>query len=385
VKPVVLSDEILPLTGLRFVAALYVFIFHIHLRWPLASESVFLSNLIGQGAVGMSLFFVLSGFVLARRYGDGSGNYRSYLINRFSRIYPVYLVAALLTLPWIGVSLVADSAYGLARQIATLGTLIASDLLLIQAWFPQLFHLWNNSGSWSISVEAFCYALLPFILIGLHRRSERTIKYVAFAAYALAVIPGLTLVLFYGDQGQAFYSLPIYRLPEFVIGVCTALAANRLVVSSAKTAALQLISMCLLIAYLGFVGSVLPMWVTHNWIVLPVIALTIFSTAQSFGVLSKLLSLAPVVWAGKISYSFYSFQLFVLLFLKSHHHTIVEIIPALKDNRLLLLASLGVLMVLAAAGYHFIEEPMRLWIKRASVAKSWAKPASMATPSVQAQ
>jgi peptidoglycan/LPS O-acetylase OafA/YrhL len=49
---------------LRFFAALYVFIFHIHLRWPLAPESTFLSNLLGQGAIGMSLFFVLSGLVL---------------------------------------------------------------------------------------------------------------------------------------------------------------------------------------------------------------------------------------------------------------------------------------------------------------------------------
>jgi len=68
------QKEILPLTGLRFVAAFYVFLFHIHIRWPLAGQP-FLKNVLDQGAVGMSLFFVLSGFVLAYRYADVRSTY----------------------------------------------------------------------------------------------------------------------------------------------------------------------------------------------------------------------------------------------------------------------------------------------------------------------
>jgi peptidoglycan/LPS O-acetylase OafA/YrhL len=357
------SEEILPLTGLRFVAALYVFVFHIQLRWPLAPESLFLSNFLGQGAVGMSLFFVLSGFVLAHRYGDGRGRYLDYLINRFSRIYPIYAIAALLTLPWIGISLVSDSFYGVIRQTAALFTLLAADAFLIQAWFPQLFSFWNNGGSWSISVEAFCYICLPFILLGLSKRSDRTVKCVAAVAYALAVLPGLSLILFYGDNGLAYYSMPIYRIPEFVFGVCTSLAVRRMSVSPSRTATIQMAAMIVLIIYLGTVGPKLPMWIGHNWLVLPVISLTIFSTAQSFGILSRFLRAPVLVWLGKISYSFYSFQLLVLLMLKSHHEAIVKSVPFLADNLILLLVSFVVLIILAAAGYHFIEEPCRLWIK----------------------
>ena len=85
-----------------------------------------------------------------------------------------------------------------------------------------------------------------------------------------------------------------------------------------------------------------------------------------------MLILAPIVWAGKISYSFYSFQLLVLLFMESFHAKIVEAAPALADNRLLLVASFIVLMVLSAAGYHLIEEPMRQLIKRRMNRKSRA-------------
>src|SRR5262249_30868226 len=97
------EKEILPLTGLRFIAAFYVFLFHIHIRWPLAA-SPFVANLFDVGAIGMSIFFVLSGYVLAHRYRDGVTSYRDYLVNRFARIYPIYAVAALLTVPWMGVS-----------------------------------------------------------------------------------------------------------------------------------------------------------------------------------------------------------------------------------------------------------------------------------------
>ena len=51
--------EVRPLTSLRFVAALYVFVFHIHIRWPVAGG--WMDGLLSSGAVGMSLFFMLSG------------------------------------------------------------------------------------------------------------------------------------------------------------------------------------------------------------------------------------------------------------------------------------------------------------------------------------
>jgi peptidoglycan/LPS O-acetylase OafA/YrhL len=49
------ASEIFPLTGLRFVAAFYVFLFHIQIRWPLVGRGA-LENLLAQGAVGMSFF-----------------------------------------------------------------------------------------------------------------------------------------------------------------------------------------------------------------------------------------------------------------------------------------------------------------------------------------
>lgn len=80
-----MRDEIRPLTSLRFLAALWVFVFHIELRWPLGLPEPF-GALIKHGAIGMSLFFILSGFVLGYTYVEGVKSIRSYAIRRFARI-----------------------------------------------------------------------------------------------------------------------------------------------------------------------------------------------------------------------------------------------------------------------------------------------------------
>lgn len=358
--------EIRALTGLRFVAAFYVFVFHIHLRWPLAPAGSWLANLIGQGAIGMSLFFLLSGFVLAYRYASLEFSFKDYFANRLSRIYPVYLLAALLTLPWIGFDPGTD--YGLSRIVA----LVLIDALVLQAWFPQLFPFWNNGGSWSISVEMFCYMVLPFVFRPFRTLARKQLLLAAAALYGLAVLPGLTLALFYGEFGRSFYTLPIYRLPEFLLGALIWFA----VLQGVRIPRILLpVALAVLAAYLGLAGGRLPMWVGHNWIVLPVIALTIFSLATQPGLIGRLLSTAPMMWLGKVSYSFYSLQLLLLLYLKDHHAALVVRFPMLADNLLLLAVSLAVLVGLAGLSYHLVEEPARLWISRWYQRRKAARPA----------
>lgn len=157
------NGEILSLTGLRFIAALYVFLFHIQIRWPITNIP-FLKNILDQGATGMSVFFMLSGFLLAYRYVNANNSLKDYLVNRFARIYPVYIVVAITTLPWLGINFCADKTEDLIFKMAQASLLVMSNIFVIQAWFPQFFSYWNDGGSWSISVEVFCYLLLPFIL-----------------------------------------------------------------------------------------------------------------------------------------------------------------------------------------------------------------------------
>lgn len=356
------EKEILSLTGLRFVAAFYVFLFHIHIRWPISSH-FFAKNVLDQGAIGMSLFFMLSGFVLAYRYADERATIKYYLINRFARIYPIYAVAALVTLPWLGINYVGNSLIDAIKCISQIMLLLVSNIFLIQAWFPQYFGFWNDGGSWSISVEAFCYILLPFLLPSLSKFSMKRLFLIGAVCWFLAVLPGLSAAMFSSPTNVVYYSMPIFRLPEFLIGTCTYLAI-RLGFACRWGASLQVAILVVFLLYLGAAGAAMPLYVGHNWIALPVIAFIIFSLSNGKGLVAAILTSRAFVWLGKISYCFYSFQSLIILLLISHHDKLIQAVPALSNNKLLAITSLTVLVVLSASGYYLIEEPARQWIRR---------------------
>src|ERR1035437_3206239 len=128
--------EVKPLTSLRFFIALYVFFFHMQINWPFIHE-IFVSNVLYQGAVGMTFFFMLSGFILAMHYQEK--DVKKYAVARFSRIYPIYFFAALVTVPWIGVSSLALWSHGFSLKFLLSFFLVFLNIFLLQAWFPLHF------------------------------------------------------------------------------------------------------------------------------------------------------------------------------------------------------------------------------------------------------
>lgn len=90
------------ITGLRFFAALHVVLFHYAVR-TLGATSAVAGHVVSFGFVGVSFFFVLSGFILAYSYApraaEGAVAPRPFYASRVARIYPLYLAALLIALP----------------------------------------------------------------------------------------------------------------------------------------------------------------------------------------------------------------------------------------------------------------------------------------------
>ena len=95
--------SIKPLTSIRFLAAFYVLLFHCLRRWNIPVIPKFIQNIVTMGPMAMSLFFILSGFILCYNYYEMNFkvSYIDFLIKRFARIYPIYLIASILTIPFI--------------------------------------------------------------------------------------------------------------------------------------------------------------------------------------------------------------------------------------------------------------------------------------------
>lgn len=337
--------EISSLTSLRFFAAFYVFLFHIHIRWEI-TQNIYLSNILSCGAVGMSVFFILSGYILSYRYNNEplEMEIKSYYKNRFARIYPVYFIAALITLPWIG-----------SHNIGTIAFLLFANIFLVQAWFPQLFHFWNCAGSWSISAEAFFYSTFPFLRKIIKNLAFKNLVMFTGLIYLSSITPGISTILF-TQKFEAYYSLPIYRIPEFVFGICI-FELSRNIKNSNYDIPIILTTIAMFF-YLSFSNA--HIYITHNWIIVPAIGvIIIFLEKSTSGVMAKFFRSKIFNWLGKISYCFYSFQgllIFVLLEIygqnSNHKMYVIELFYILT-----------ILIIISAVGYHLIEEPFRKKIR----------------------
>jgi peptidoglycan/LPS O-acetylase OafA/YrhL len=107
------------LTGVRFLAAFAVVIYHLQLS-HLAAFPPMLAPVVALGRDGVDLFFVLSGYVIAYNYGpwfaEGVTRRWDFLWIRFARIYPLHLVCLLLATP-IGLLIVLPSS-GMPAPVA---------------------------------------------------------------------------------------------------------------------------------------------------------------------------------------------------------------------------------------------------------------------------
>ncbi len=167
------SETFPALNGLRFLAAFAVVIFHYAPRVDAYTRlNDFVKNVIDQGPCAVSFFFILSGFLLGYRHLSGGSRKQTasdFYWSRFTRLYPVYLLAFLLFLP------VAVQRYLLNPLPAAAGhhTFLFSAVLsclMLQSWTP-LAQAWNGP-SWSLSVEAFLYFIFPFAVPRVSKLSD---------------------------------------------------------------------------------------------------------------------------------------------------------------------------------------------------------------------
>lgn len=361
-----MQKEILQVTSLRFLAALHVFLFHLQIYWHI-SKIPGLGRFLTEGACSMGLFFILSGFVLGYRFHQGVHNYKSYAFSRFTRIYPVYFLAALVTIPWLIISL---APYGSNLIVLRYFFVVFANIFMIQAWMPQLFTLWNG-GSWSISVEMFFYALFPFLVNQLKQLSNKQLAIALPVLYLTASMPGLSWVLFTNNANNIiFYAIPIFRVSEFIIGlICGLLFARGVRMPRPNLA-------CFLFFMTGFcylsLGPAFGFsFVTNNFMMVPIYAFLIISAASlSSGFFYELLTKKTLVYLGRISYSFYSFQALVLMTLLTNYNSIVAKFPSMASAYVLGIVSFVVLLAIASISYYFVENKFRNYLMNRFNARS---------------
>lgn len=210
------------LESLRGLAALLVVLYHLP-RW----NPILDTPIINNGYLMVDLFFVLSGFVIYRAYGNHLQSLKAVARFQFLRLGRLYPVHFLFLMVFVGIELskwVAQRYFGLVSpNTQPLGDdyVIAfiEQLFLVQAIGPTGNATTFNGPAWSISVEFYTY--LIFGLISLWARSHQRLLIALF----LALI-GIPLWLLVSDSAGGFSDL-LRCLLGFFSGCVTAYAVER--------------------------------------------------------------------------------------------------------------------------------------------------------------
>jgi peptidoglycan/LPS O-acetylase OafA/YrhL len=338
-----MARQIDNLTGLRAFAALSVVL--LHLRYgPAADHYGPLAFLFHNEGVGVFVFFVLSGFILAYVHSRdfahelSSSNALAFYWARLARIYPVHLVTLIfagLVLPTIGFAERGPSD--------TLGMLVAN-LALVHSWNVTSDYTFNQV-SWTISAEWMAYLCFP--LIAYFSRNWKPAGFILLAVCNIIALRYLRLTGLKFGAGCVFY---------FTVGFCAYRAGEALPKLSPRFWTFS--------AYAMTAVAILFLWLRT---VFPLLPQTFSVAASTSALLILCLFKAPPTllfanplseYLGRVSYSIYM----------SHVLTVTALRAAVGGVQPLWLEIL-VIVAVSAALYHCVEQPARaalraLWLRR---------------------
>ena len=209
------------LTGLRALLALGILFFHFtppHVQ--------LIAPIIDTAYAFVAVFFLLSGYVLAYNYADRAAplNKRNFWQARFARLYPVYLLALILSLPMLQAEWFARS-----RSDFFAGLILTP--LLLQGWSPTLATFWNTVA-WALSAELLLYLSFPWLIRLPWPKSTTRLVELLLAIWIIGLLPHTFYLLLnpdhltvpanrysYGYWLRWIKFSPIIYAATFVIGV----------------------------------------------------------------------------------------------------------------------------------------------------------------------
>lgn len=340
------------LTGLRWATAMLIFGHHIMaVQYIAGSAGDVWSFVFEAGKTGVTLFFILSGFVLAWGYKPRQTAH-SFWWHRVARIYPLHLV---------GVALALVAAMTLVPEIRTDGAApLIANVFLVNGWVPDWWQA-GNAASWSLVCEAFFYLSFPFLIRPLVRASNRALTIVVAASLVLVALAPQIAAFAPGVLSSA--STPLLRLPEFVLGMTLALLMKR-----GEWMPLRL-GLVLPLAVAGYALSEAP--AIPGTDIHPGLAATVGSFALLVASLAnadargRSTFLARPLWQelGRLSFAFYLVHLLVIASVSSAWPDGHPELPW-RQAVPLALAAFALALAIAWGLHKLVEIPAQRWLLR---------------------
>ena len=313
------------LTSLRFIFAMMVFGAHCYVI-----DNHFDIHFFKEGFVGVSFFFMLSGFIIAynyqKKFSENKITKRTFWVARIARIYPLHWLTLLI-------------AVALGNYVIASGTIdwckhFPASLTLTNAYIPKDNYFFSfNSPSWSLCCEQLFYICFPF-LIAFTKDYRKLLS--TFLICAILSIVGM-------------YFTPM--------------------ITSSQGSIIEIASIALFLSFYLYAAEIPKVYRYSCYYWIP-IAFILISFSLQKGMVSRLLSNRLLVIGGEISYSFYLIHLFVLLsYAKWQKESDFHI-----DWYISIPLLFCVIILLSLLSYYYFEKPMNKLVKTLLSKQSMRQP-----------
>jgi len=310
------------LTGVRALAAYLVFISHFAYVFD-GSFPLIIQRFLGEFHIGVTIFFVLSGFLITFRYYNSfhltKDWFKQYLKNRVARIYPMYFLLTIAAFTYYFFTKDQAITKGTANPVA----LMFLNITFVRGFFYQFWDTGIAQG-WSLTVEECFYFSAPIIFFIARKYNKFYIQPVIITSF------GILLVLifrnvdwhgFFGNFTFMFLFTFLGRCFEFFVGIQLA----RYVIKNGFTrtnkfnftySGFVFIFVCVFIMALQpitkpwIAGLESPIGIiTNNYVLCIAIALFFYGLLTETTVFKSILATPFVELLGKSSYIFYLIHL----------------------------------------------------------------------------
>jgi len=338
-----------PLDGLRTIAVVMVIVSHFFSIDSFPDGFKWLHRATQFGSSGVSLFFVLSGFVITRILLQSVQNehyFKSFYMRRVLRIFPLYYFALFFyyALPYLAslVNLHIGIQYPIGLNVVYFATYLQNIAMTFN---------WNDAGPvhfWSLSVEEHFYLVWPAVVFFVYPSSPKKLTYLILILIATTFI----LRLFMLKHGYNIdYFTPV-RVDQLLLGSFLAILERKgfLIRQFRKYYLLALFTGIAFLIFCIFQNDFYVDLYKHNALgltFLGLIALTIVYAERSW--LSSFLNLSFMQYIGKISYGMYVWHPLVLVTINKFYPT-----HSVLLNFVLVLA---VTTAVSALSFKFLEMP----------------------------
>ena len=378
------------LTGVRALAAYMVFISHYEYLFD-KSFPHFIQRFFFEFHIGVTIFFVLSGFLIAFRYYDNfqltKDWFKQYLKNRVARIYPMYFL----------ITAGAFVVYYFTRDPSVVQgfpnavVLFFMHITFVRGFFYNLVFTGVAQG-WSLTVEECFYFSAPIIFYIIHRYGKYYLQILSITGFGFLMVLLFRNVDWYGFFGN-FTFMMLYtffgRCFEFFVGIKLALMIRQQGFNRSNKLKFTYIGF-FLIFFCVWLMSLLPVpqgWtaglhhplgiIVNNYLLSISIAAFFYGLITESTGMKKVLATPFVELLGKSSYIFYLIHLgYIYGFIYKATNWLNDKTFTLYDKWnvdwhspfeyewLNIIYAFILLNVVSVILFKFIEEPFNLFIRK---------------------